>query len=158
MAGKYYRSFEPLLKPDPVYQDLNVAKFISCIMHDGKRSKAEGILYDALEMIRKRVPEREPLDVFKQAVENVKPLVEVRSRRVGGANYQVPVEVSGKRQRALAFRWILEACRGRKGKPLAASLAQELVSAYNREGTAMLKRENTHKQAEANKAFAHFAW
>ena len=96
--------------------------------------------------------------VFKQAIDNVKPLVEVRSRRVGGANYQVPVEVSGKRQRALAFRWILEACRARKGKKLSLSLAQELSSAYNREGNAMLKRDNTHKQAEANKEFAHFAW
>ncbi len=158
MAGKYYRSFESLLKPDPLHGDLNAAKFISCIMHDGKRSTAERIFYDALEEIQKRVPEREPLDVWKQAVENVKPLVEVRSRRVGGANYQVPVEVSTKRQRALAFRWILEAARGRKGKPLASSLAQELIGAYNREGGAMMKRENTHKQAEANKAFAHFAW
>jgi small subunit ribosomal protein S7 len=158
MAGKYYKSFEHLLKPDPIHGDLNVAKFISCLMRDGKRSKAEGLFYEALELIRERVPEREPVDVFKQAVENVKPLVEVRSRRVGGANYQVPVEVGPKRQRALAYRWILDACRGRKGKPLGRSLAQELVAAYNREGSAMLKRENTHKQAEANKAFAHFAW
>ncbi len=158
MAGKYYKSFEHLLKPDPRYGDLNVAKFISNLMRDGKRSTAEKIFYRAMEMIQKRVPEREPLEVWKQAVENVKPMVEVRSRRVGGANYQVPVEVSGRRQRALAFRWILEAVRSKKGKPLHVSLAQELVAAYNREGTAMLKRENTHKQAEANKAFAHFAF
>ena len=104
------------------------------------------------------MPEREPLEVFKQAIDNVKPLVEVRSRRVGGANYQVPVEVSAKRQRTLAFRWILEVVRGKKGRPFHQRLADELIAAYNREGNAMLKRENTHKQAEANKAFAHFAW
>jgi small subunit ribosomal protein S7 len=158
MAGKYFKSFEQHLKPDPVYGDLNVAKFISCLMHDGKRSTAEAIFYDALELIRQRVKERDPLEIFQQAVENVKPLVEVRSRRVGGANYQVPVEVSPKRQRTLAYRWILEAVRGKKGRPIAQTLAAELTQAYNREGAAMLKRDNTHKQAEANKAFAHFAW
>jgi small subunit ribosomal protein S7 len=158
MAGKYFQSFEHHLKPDPVFGDRNVAKFISCIMRDGKRSVAEGVFYEAMDRIRERVPEREPLEVFKQAVENVKPVVEVRSRRVGGANYQVPVEVSGRRQRTLAYRWILEAARGKKGRALAKSLSEELVQAYNREGGAMMKRENTHKQAEANKAFAHFAW
>jgi small subunit ribosomal protein S7 len=158
MAGKYYESFAGLQKPDPVFGDLDVAKFVSCIMKEGKRSKAEGIFYGALDLIREKVKEREPLEVFKQAVENVKPMVEVRSRRVGGANYQVPVEVSPKRQRALAFRWILEASRGRKGKATFKALAEELVAAYNREGGAIMKRENTHKQAEANKAFAHFAF
>ncbi|MHC5009706.1 MAG: 30S ribosomal protein S7 [Planctomycetota bacterium] len=158
MAGKYYKSFEHLLKPDPVYGDLNVAKFISCIMLDGKRSVAERVFYTAMDIIRQRVPEREPLEVWKQALDNVKPLVEVRSRRVGGANYQVPVEVNAKRQRTLAYRWLLEAARAKKGRPLSRSLADELTAAYNREGGAMLKRENTHKQAEANKAFAHFAW
>jgi len=158
MAGKYYKSFEHLQKPDPEFGDPHVAKFISCIMQDGKRSTAQRCFYDALDIIRQRVPEREPLEVWKQAVENVKPLVEVRSRRVGGANYQVPVEVNAKRQRTLAFRWILEAVRGKKGRPFHVSLAAELTAAYNREGNAMLKRENTHKQAEANKAFAHFAW
>ena len=158
MAGKYFKSFEPLLKSDPVYDDLNVARFINYIMKDGKRSTAQSIFFGAMDLIRQRVPEREPLDVWKQALDNVKPLVEVRSRRVGGANYQVPVEVSGRRQRALAYRWILEAARAKKGQPLCRSLAQELVAAHNREGNAMLKRDNTHKQAEANKAFAHFAW
>jgi small subunit ribosomal protein S7 len=158
MAGKYFTSFEHLLKPDPAYGNLDVTKFISCIMRDGKRSGAQRIFYGALDLVRQKIGDREPLDVFKQAVENVKPLVEVRSKRVGGANYQVPVEVSAKRQRNLAYRWILEAARGRKGKPLHASLAEELVAAYNKEGGAVLKRENTHKQAEANKAFAHFAW
>lgn len=158
MAGKYYRSFEHLLKPDPVYGDINVAKFVSCIMLDGKRSTAEQIFYDALEIIRERVKEREPIEVFHQAVDNVKPMVEVRSRRVGGANYQVPVEVNAKRQRTLAYRWLLEAARGRKGRPMRVALADELMAAYNKEGGAMLKRENAHKQAEANKAFAHFAF
>ena len=158
MAGKYYRSFEHLLKPDPIYHDLDVAKFISCIMLDGKRTTAEKIFYGSLEIIRTRVSEREPIEVFKQAVENVKPMVEVRSKRVGGANYQVPVEVNTKRRRTLAFRWILEATRGRKGRPMRVSLADELMAAYNSEGGAILKRENAHKQAEANKAFAHFAF
>ena len=158
MAGKYYKSFEHLQKPDPEFGDQHVAKFISCIMQDGKRSTAQRVFYDALALVRTRVPEREPLEVWKQAIENVKPLVEVRSRRVGGANYQVPVEVNAKRQRTLAYRWILEVVRGKKGRPFHLSLAAELVAAYNREGNAMLKRENTHKQAEANKAIAHFAW
>jgi small subunit ribosomal protein S7 len=158
MAGKYFESFEHLLKPDPQYGSLDVAKFISCIMKDGKRSTAERILYGAFGIVQQKVKDRDPLEVWKQAVDNVKPLVEVRSKRVGGANYQVPVEVGPKRQRNLAFRWILESARGKKGKPLRASLAEELVAAYNKEGGAYLKRENTHKQAEANKAFAHFAW
>ena len=158
MAGKYYRSFEHLLKPDPVHGDIHVAKFISYIMQDGKRSTAEKIFYDALDMIGQKVTDREPIEVWRQAIENVKPMVEVRSRRVGGANYQVPVQVTGKRQRALAYRWLLEAARGRKGRPMRRALAEELMAAYNREGGAYLKRENAHKQAEANKAFAHFAW
>jgi small subunit ribosomal protein S7 len=158
MAGKYYRSFEHLLKPDPIHGDLDVAKFISCIMLDGKRSTAERIFYDALEIIRDRVKEREPIEVWRQAIDNVKPMVEVRSKRVGGANYQVPVEVNAKRRRTLAFRWILEAARGRRGRPMRVSLADELMAAYNKEGGAILKRENAHKQAEANKAFAHFAF
>jgi small subunit ribosomal protein S7 len=158
MPGKYYESLEHLLKPDPVYGDRDVAKFVNCIMREGKRSTAERIFYSALDLVKQKVTDREPLEVFKGAVENVKPLVEVRSRRVGGANYQVPVEVGPKRQRALAYRWILEAARGKKGKPLRAALAEEFVAAFNREGAAYLKRENTHKQAEANKAFAHFAW
>jgi small subunit ribosomal protein S7 len=158
MAGKYFKSFEEHLKPDPVFGDLHVAKFVSCIMRDGKRSVAERVFYGALDRVRERMSEREPLEVWRQAVENVKPLVEVRSRRVGGANYQVPVEVSAKRQRTLAYRWILEAARGKKGRALEKALAEELMAAYNREGGAMMKRDSTHKQAEANKAFAHFAW
>ena len=158
MAGKYYESFEDLLKPDPIYKNVGVAKFINCIMRQGKRSVAQGIFYGALDTVRRKVADKEPLEIFETAIENVKPMVEVRSKRVGGANYQVPVEVSKRRQRALAYRWILESAREKKGKPLAVSLADELLAAFNREGGAMLKRENTHKMAEANKAFAHFAW
>ncbi len=158
MAGKYFTSFERHLKPDPVFGDMDVAKFISCLMYDGKRSKAEGIFYRALKLVGDRIKERDPIDVFRTAVDNVRPMVEVRSKRVGGANYQVPVEVGPKRQRALAYRWILEAARGRKGRPMVKALAEELLAAYNREGGAVMKRENAHKQAEANKAFAHFAF
>ncbi len=158
MAGKYYESFEHLQRPDPVYRNANVSKFVNCIMREGKRSLAQRIVYQALDILKQRVPDKEPLEVFETAIENVKPMVEVRSKRVGGANYQVPVEVNRKRARALAFRWILESSREKKGKPLFKTLADELVAAYTREGGAMAKRDNTHKMAEANKAFAHFAW
>src|SRR5262245_57484976 len=159
MAGKYFESFEHLFKADPRYPtNPNVAKLVNCIMREGRRSLAQKIVYDAFDIIKGKVADKDPSEVFETAVENVKPVVEVRSKRVGGANYQVPVEVSRKRQRALAFRWILESAREKKGKPLHRSLADELLAAFNREGGAMAKRENTHKMAEANKAFAHFAW
>ena len=158
MAGKYFESFEHLQRPDPVYRNANVSKFVNCIMREGKRVLAQRIVYGAFDLIKAKVPDKDPLEVFEAAVENVKPMVEVRSKRVGGANYQVPVEVNRKRQRALAFRWLLESAREKKGKPLTRTLADELLAAYNREGGAMAKRENTHKMAEANKAFAHFAW
>jgi small subunit ribosomal protein S7 len=158
MAGKYFESFEGLLRPDPVHRDANVTKFVNCIMKEGKRSLAQRIVYQAFDILKQRVPDKEPLEVFTVAVENVKPMVEVRSKRVGGANYQVPVEVNRKRARALAYRWILESAREKKGKPLHRTLADELHAAFNREGGAMAKRDNTHKMAEANKAFAHFAW
>ncbi|MCC7140137.1 MAG: 30S ribosomal protein S7 [Planctomycetes bacterium] len=159
MAGKYFQSFEHLLRADPTYpQSQNVSKFVNCIMREGKRSLAQGIVYRAFGLIKAKVGDKDPIEVFEAAVENVKPVVEVRSKRVGGANYQVPVEVNRKRQRALAFRWILEAAREKKGKPLHRTLAEELLAAFNREGGAMAKRDNTHKMAEANKAFAHFAW
>jgi len=159
MAGKYFESFEHLLKADPRYPtNPNVGKLVNCIMRQGRRSLAQRVVYEAFDIIKSKVADKDPAEVFEAAVENVKPVVEVRSKRVGGANYQVPVEVSRKRQRALAFRWILESAREKKGKPLHRSLADELLAAFNREGGAMAKRENTHKMAEANKAFAHFAW
>lgn len=146
------------LKPDPKYNSLLASKFVNSLMWDGKRSIAQAVLYDALEVLRKRVPDQEPIDVFTQAVENVKPQIEVRSKRVGGAAYQVPMQVSRQRQQALAFRWILMAVRDKKGRPTHLKLADELLAAYKKEGAAVTRRENIHRMADANKAFAHFAW
>ncbi|MHC4713319.1 MAG: 30S ribosomal protein S7 [Planctomycetota bacterium] len=149
---------EKMLVGDPKHNNKLVTKFVNCLMNDGKKATAFRVFYDALDIVDKRVKDKEPVEVFEAAVENVKPLVEVRSKRVGGATYQVPMEVNPKRRRALAIRWILQAVRGRKGRPMCQRLAEELVAAYNREGAAMTTRENTHRMAEANKAFAHFAW
>ena len=146
------------LKPDTRYNSKLVSKFVNCLMYDGKKSVATRVVYDAMETIRKQLPDEDPLDVFVTAVDNVKPAIEVRSKRVGGATYQVPTPVSAKRQQALSIRWILEAVRGRKGRPVGRSLADELLSAFRREGAAMNKRENVHRMADANKAFSHFAW
>jgi small subunit ribosomal protein S7 len=146
------------LAPDPVYGSTLVSKFINCLMWDGKKSTAQGVVYDAMEIIRKKIPDVEPLEVFTQAVNNVKPEVEVRSRRVGGAAYQVPMQVNRTRQQSLAIRWMLGAVREKKGRATSEKLADELMAAYNREGAAVTKRENVHRMADANKAFAHFAW
>ncbi len=127
-------------------------------MWDGKKTIAQNVFYNALDEIKKRIPDQEPIEVFTTAVENVKPHIEVRSKRVGGASYQVPMQVSRQRQLSLAIRWILIAIRDKKGRPTHLKLADELTAAYNREGAAITKRENTHRMAEANKAFAHFAW
>ena len=127
-------------------------------MRKGKKSVAEGVFYGAMEVIEKKITDVTPLEMFETAVNNVKPLVEVRSKRVGGATYQVPVEVPKKRQQSLAIRWILGAAKGKKGRPMFQRLADELVDAYKKQGIAITQRENTHKMAEANKAFAHFAW
>ncbi len=154
-----FQSTERFLEPDPKYGDMLVAKFVNCVMKQGRKSVAQRQVYDALTIVQEKVPEESPVKVFQTAVENVKPMVEVRSRRVGGANYQVPVEVSRKRQQSLAFRWILEIARGgRRGRPFSVALAEEVVAAARREGGAFTKRENVHKMAEANKAFSHFAW
>ena len=146
------------LKPDPKFNSMLASKFVNCLMWDGKKSTAQKLLYDALDELGKRVPNEEPIDVFTQALENIKPQVEVRSRRVGGAAYQVPMQVNRNRQQTLAIRWLLLAVREKKGRPAALKLADELMAAYNREGAAMTRRENVHRMAEANKAFAHFAW
>src|SRR5213593_3877711 len=146
MAGKYFESFEHLQKPDPIYKNANVSKFVNCIMREGKRTLAQRTVYGAFDILKKRIADKDPLEVFELAIENVKPMVEVRSKRVGGANYQVPVEVSRKRQQSLAFRWILEVARGsRRGRPFTISLAEELLAAARREGGAFTKRENVHK-------------
>jgi small subunit ribosomal protein S7 len=134
------------------------SKFINCLMWDGKKSTAQDVFYDALDEIKRRLPDASPIEVFTQAVENVKPHIEVRSKRVGGASYQVPMQVNRNRQQSLAIRWILTAIRDKKGRPTSLKLADELVAAFNKEGVAVTKRENTHRMAEANKAFAHFAW
>jgi small subunit ribosomal protein S7 len=146
------------LRPDGKYKSLLAGKFINCLMYDGKKSVAEIVFYDALDVIKDKMPDREPIEVFTQAVENVKPYIEVRSRRVGGAAYQVPMQVNRNRQQSLAIRWILGATREKKGRPMFMKLAEELMAAYNKEGSAYTKRENVHRMADANKAFAHFAW
>ena len=146
------------LKPDPRHDSILASKFINCLMLDGKKTVAQQVFYNALEEIGRRMPESEPIEVFEQAVENVKPYIEVRSKRVGGASYQVPMQVNRSRQQSLAFRWILAAIRDKKGRPTHLKLADELLSAYKKEGVAYTKRENTHRMADANKAFAHFAW
>ncbi len=146
------------LKPDPRYNSILASKFINCLMWDGKKTTAQHVFYRALDELKKKLPDQEPIDVFHQAVDNVKPHVEVRSKRVGGASYQVPMQVNRPRQQSLAIRWILGAVRDRKGGATYIKLADELHAAFRREGTAMTKRENTHRMADANKAFAHFAW
>ena len=146
------------LKPDPKFDSLLASKFINCLMNGGKKTVAQAIFYNALDEIQTRLPDVEPLEVFTTAVENVKPQIEVRSKRVGGAAYQVPMQVNKNRQQSLAFRWILIALREKKGRPTHLKLADELVAAYNKEGAAITRRENIHRMADANKAFAHFAW
>lgn len=147
-----------ILRPDPKHQSLLAGKFINCLMYDGKKSTAMGVFYDALDIIAEKVSDRPSIEVFEQALENLKPYIEVRSKRVGGASYQVPMQVNRVRQQSLAIRWLLLAVREKKGRPTSQKLAEELMAAYRKEGVAMARRENTHRMAEANKAFAHFAW
>ncbi len=146
------------LIPDPRYGSLLASKFINCLMWDGKKSTAQRVFYDALELIRERMPDAEPIEVFTRAVDNVRPEVEVRSKRVGGAAYQVPMQVNRIRQQSLAIRWILMAVREKKGRASHEKLADEFMAAYKREGAAVSRRDNIHRMADANKAFAHFAW
>jgi small subunit ribosomal protein S7 len=145
------------INPDPKYGNLVVSKFMNVIMRAGKKSVAESIVYGALDLIEGKTKQN-PVSVFEQALENVMPSIEVRSRRVGGATYQVPMQVNRIRQQSLSLRWIIGAARGKAGKPMFQRLADELMAAYRREGEAMAKRENTIKMADANKAFSHFAW
>jgi len=144
------------LEPDKVYQDEEVSKLINKVMQDGKKSTAQRIVYDAFDFIKNKI-KREPLEVFKKAMENVSPLLEVKPKRIGGATYQVPMEVRSERKSALAMRWILDAARSKKGKAMSERLGDELISAANNEGSAIKKKNDTHRMAEANKAFAHFA-
>ena len=158
MAYKKFTASEDILKPDPRFNSKLVSKFINCIMWDGKKTVAQKIFYDAMDQVVKKNKDVPPLELFETAINNVKPYVEVRSKRVGGANYQVPMQVNRKRQQSLAIRWILEACRDGGGRPMSERLADELAAAFRKEGKAMATRDNTHRMADANKAFAHFAW
>jgi small subunit ribosomal protein S7 len=146
------------LKADPRFDSVLASKFINCLMHDGKKHTAQKVFYDALEIVQTKIGDAEPIEVFTQAVENVKPAIEVRSKRVGGAAYQVPMQVNRQRQQSLAIRWILMAVREKKGRATHEKLAEELMAAYKKEGVAMSRRDNVHRMADANKAFAHFAW
>jgi small subunit ribosomal protein S7 len=146
------------LRPDPRFGSLLASKFINCLMVDGKKSVAQGVFYRAMDIVAKKITDAEPIEVFTRAVENVKPAVEVRSKRVGGAAYQVPMQVNRNRQQSLAIRWLLGAVREKKGRATHEKLAEEIVAAYKREGAAVTKRDNVHRMADANKAFAHFAW
>ena len=158
MAYKRFTASEKQLRGDPRYNNRLASKFINCLMLDGKKSVAQRVFYGAMDRIAEKVKDTSAIEVFEQAVKNVRPEVEVRSRRVGGANYQVPMQVNTKRRQSLALRWILAAVRGKSGRPTAHCLADELLAAYRGEGNAMKKREDVHRMADANKAFAHFAW
>ena len=145
-------------RPDPKYNDRLLGKFMNMVMECGKKSTAEHIVYGALESLAQRVKDKDPIEVFQQAIENARPMLEVKSRRIGGATYQVPVEVKLERGRFMAMRWIRDFARLQKGKPMKEKLADELMNAYNKEGSSIKKREDTHRMAEANKAFAHYRW
>jgi small subunit ribosomal protein S7 len=143
--------------PDPKFHDVIVTKFMNSVMYEGKKSVAETIVYGAFDIIEQKT-KQSPIDIFKSALENVAPAIEVRSRRVGGATYQVPVEVRTERRQALAIRWIISAARGRNDKTMVDRLSGELMDAANNRGNAVKKREDTHRMAEANRAFAHYRW
>lgn len=144
--------------PDPIYNSKLVSKFITVIMERGKKSTAETIVYDALEILKKKTGKDNALELLQKALDNIRPLLELKPRRVGGATYQVPIEVSNERSTAIAMRWLRNFARQHKGSPMSQRLAQELFDAYNKQGAALKKRDDTHKMAEANKAFSHFRW
>jgi small subunit ribosomal protein S7 len=161
MAYRRFTASVQQLRSDPRYDNKLAAKFINCLMRRGEKSIAQHVFYNAMDKISKKITDVAPIAVFEKAVENIKPDIEVRSRRVGGANYQVPMQVNARRRLSLAIRWILDAAhknRKKQGRPMADQLADELMAAYRREGGAMTTRENVHRMADANKAFAHFAW
>ena len=149
---------KPAIKPDYKYQSEKVAKLINYIMYSGKKSTAERAIYETLELIKEKAKVKNPVEILELALSNTAPNMEIRSKRVGGANYQVPMEVRPARRNALSMKWIVEAARLKKGAPIAEKLSNEIIAASKNEGDAVRKRENTHKMAEANKAFAHFAW
>ncbi len=155
--SRRHRAEKREINPDPKFGDLIVSKFMNNLMYEGKKSVAEGIVYGAMEKIQSKA-KQDPLQVFHDALNNVAPAIEVRSRRVGGATYQVPVEVRNERRQALAIRWIIIAARGRNETTMVDRLSGELLDASNNRGTAVKKREDTHKMAEANRAFSHYRW
>jgi small subunit ribosomal protein S7 len=155
--GKITSSREQLI-PDPRFGSLLASKFINCLMYDGKKSVAQSIFYRAMDVVAQKITDVEPIEVFNRALDNCKPSVEVRSKRVGGAAYQVPMQVNRNRQQSLGIRWMLQAVREKKGRATHEKLAEEIMAAYKREGAAVTKRDNVHRMADANKAFAHFAW
>jgi len=165
MARHFKRPDDVWLKPDPRFQDKLLSKFINCVMIGGEKSTAQRVVYGALDAIQARLDKdksetmpRSAIELFHLALENVRPAVEVRSKRVGGANYQVPMQLNRRRQQSLSFRWVIDAARSEKGKPMHLRLAKELWDAAKNEGAAVTTKENTHRMADANKAFAHFAW
>jgi len=151
------KKIKRVIPPDPVYNNVTVAKFINQIMRRGKKNIARKIVYRAFEIIKEKT-KKEPLEVFEQALSNAAPLLEVKPKRIGGATYQVPREVRGDRRITLAMRWMIMAAKSKKGKPMREKLAEELINASNNTGAAIKKKEDTHRMAEANRAFAHFAW
>ncbi len=152
-----YKSTAVYQKPDPRYGSMLVSKLINKIMLDGKKSTAQKVFYEAMDLVAEKI-EDDPAEIISKAIENTTPRVEVRSRRVGGATYQVPREISRKRQQGMAIRWLVDAARAKRGKPMARRLAEEIFDAFNGQGSAVTKRENTHKMAEANSAYSHFSW
>lgn len=152
------KTFKREPNPDPKYGSILVSRFVNKLMESGKKSVAQKVVYDALEIAAKNLNKENHLEVLEEAIKNASPLLEVKSRRVGGANYQVPYEVKGKRKEALAIKWIIEVSRKKKGSAMAGKLAKEIADAFNNTGDAVKKKEDTHKVAEANRAFAHFAW
>lgn len=150
------RNYKRSILPDPKFQNMAVAKFINRLMTRGKKSIAQRVFYGAFDILAKQ--QKDPMQVFDEAIKNISPSLEVKSKRIGGANYQVPREVRGERKLTLAFRWMIEAARAKKGKPMAQKLAEEFLAASKNEGTAVKKKQDMHRMAEANKAFAHFSW
>lgn len=146
-----------IIAPDPVFNNATVAKFINQVMRQGKKEIARKIVYNAFDIVKEKT-KKEPLEVFERALENASPLLEVKPKRIGGATYQVPREVKGDRRLTLGIRWIIQAAKSKKGEPMRKKLAEELINAANNTGAAIKKKENTHRMAEANRAFAHFAW
>lgn len=152
------RSFKRRNVPDPIYQSITLSKFINKVMYGGKKSVARRIVYRALEQFAQKIKTDNPLEIFEQAIENAKPSLEVKTRRIGGANYQVPVEIPGDRRTAMAMQWIIANSRGKPGRSMEDALANELMDCYNNQGSTIKKKDDTHRMAEANKAFAHYKW